>query len=223
MDSNSPLIDRVRLRSNQWSRLRSIVLNLATTDGFYARKFREAGVRTTSMNRVQDFMQQVPFTTKDELLADHLAYPPFGSLLTKPLAHYTRFCQTSGTSSGQPMAWLDTAESWGAMLACWRRVYEGADLIKGRDRIFFAFSFGPFLGFWTAYEAATRDFIAIPGGAPAGTRLLVTNALGQQVDTDAQLTTDAIYLRNTQLPSGLYFFALHRDGTVVGQGRFVKQ
>lgn len=62
------------------------------------------------------------------------------------------------------MAWLDTTESWDAMLACWRRVYEGADLIKGRDRIFFAFSFGPFLGFWTAYEAASRDFIAIPGG-----------------------------------------------------------
>lgn len=164
MDSKTPMIDRVRLRSNQWSRLRSIVLNLATTDGFYARKFREARVRTTSMNRVQDFMQQVPFTTKDELLADHLAHPPFGSLLTKPLAHYTRFCQTSGTSSGQPMAWLDTTESWDAMLACWRRVYEGADLIKGRDRIFFAFSFGPFLGFWTAYEAASRDFIAIPGG-----------------------------------------------------------
>lgn len=70
---------------------------------------------------------------------------------------------------------------------------------------------------------AQQAHIAIPGGAPAGTRLLVTNALGQLVDTDAQLTTDAIYLRNAHLPPGLYFFALHRDGTVVGQGRFVKQ
>jgi hypothetical protein len=43
------------------------------------------------------------------------------------------------------------------------------------------------------------------------------------VDTDAQLTTDAIYLRNAHLPPGLYGFALYRDGAVVGQGRFVKQ
>jgi phenylacetate-CoA ligase len=164
VDSEIPLIDRARLRSNQWRRLRSIVLNLATSDGFYAKKFHANGVRVTSMNRVDDFMQQVPFTTKAELLADQLAHPPFGSNLTKPLAHYTRFCQTSGTSSGQPMAWLDTNESWESMLACWQRVYEGADLVKGRDRIFFAFSFGPFLGFWVAYEAAAKDYISIPGG-----------------------------------------------------------
>jgi len=158
------LIDRVRLRSNQWRKLRSIVLNLATTDGFYAHRFREAGVRASSMSRVEDFVAQMSFTTKAELLADHLAHPPYGSNFTRTLGQYTRFCQTSGTSSGQPMAWLDTPESWEAMLACWRRVYEGAGLVKGRDRIFYAFSFGPFLGFWTAYEAASRDYLAIPGG-----------------------------------------------------------
>jgi phenylacetate-CoA ligase len=164
VDSETPLIDRVSLRSNQWRRLNAIVLNLAATDGFYARKFHAAEVSVSAMNHVEDFIKQVPFTTKAEVLADHLAHPPFGSNLTKPLTHFTRFCQTSGTSSGQPMAWLDTAESWDAMLDCWHRVFEGADLIKGRDRLFFAFSFGPFLGFWTAYEAAARDYVVIPGG-----------------------------------------------------------
>jgi phenylacetate-CoA ligase len=43
-------------------------------------------------------------------------------------------------------------------------VFEAAGLVKGRDRIFFAFSFGPFLGFWTAYEAAAKDFLVIPAG-----------------------------------------------------------
>jgi phenylacetate-CoA ligase len=62
------------------------------------------------------------------------------------------------------MAWLDTSESWEAMLACWRRVFQGADIQRGRDRLFFAFSFGPFLGFWTAFEAAARDYLVIPGG-----------------------------------------------------------
>ncbi len=159
-----PLIDRVRLRSNQWRKLRSIVLNLATTDSFYGKKFRETELRVTRMNRIEDFIAQVPFTTKADIQADRAAHPPFGTNLTRAIHQYTRFCQTSGTSTGEPMAWVDTPESWEAMLKCWQRVFEAAGLVKGRDRIFFAFSFGPFLGFWTAYEAAAKDFLVIPAG-----------------------------------------------------------
>jgi phenylacetate-CoA ligase len=85
-------------------------------------------------------------------------------MLTRAIHQYTRFCQTSGTSTGEPMAWVDSPESWDAMLKCWQRVFDSAGLVKGRDRIFFAFSFGPFLGFWTAYEAAAKDYLVIPAG-----------------------------------------------------------
>ncbi len=162
-DVSSP-IDRDRLRSNQWRKLRSILVSVNGAGGFYAHKFQAAKVVVSSMNGVEDFIQQVPFTLKEELLADRLAHPPFGTHLTQPLESYTRFCQTSGTSSGQPVAWLDTPESWEAMLKCWRHVYDGADLVAGKDRIFFAFSFGPFLGFWTAYEAANGHYLTLPSG-----------------------------------------------------------
>src|SRR6185436_3527885 len=79
------------------------------------------------------------------------------------LQHYTRFSQTSGTS-GKPMRWLDTPDSWQWMCDNWRRVFQAADVTRG-DRVFFAFSFGPFLGFWTAFEAAVNmGCLAIPGG-----------------------------------------------------------
>ena len=159
-----PLIDRVRLRSNQWRKLRSIVLNLATTDSFYGKKIREWELKVSRLNRIEDFIAQVPFTTKADIQADRAENPPFGTNLTRAIHQYTRFCQTSGTSTGQPMAWVDTTESWDAMLKCWQRVFEAAGLVKGRDRIFFAFSFGPFLGFWTAYEAAAKDYLVIPAG-----------------------------------------------------------
>lgn len=158
------MIDRVRLRSNQWRKLRSIVLNLATTDSFYGKKIREWELKVSRLNRIDDFIAQVPFTTKADIQADRADNPPFGTNLTRAIHQYTRFCQTSGTSTGQPMAWLDTPESWEAMLKCWQRVFEAAGLVKGRDRIFFAFSFGPFLGFWTAYEAAAKDYLVIPAG-----------------------------------------------------------
>ncbi len=103
------------------------------------------------------------FTNKQELIDDQSANPPYGTNLTFPLDRYTRFCQTSGTS-GHPLLWLDTTESWNWMLGNWDRVYQASG-ITSKDHIFFAFSFGPFLGFWTAFEAATRmGALAIPGG-----------------------------------------------------------
>ncbi len=164
MAEGPPLIDRVRLRSNQWRKLRSIVLNLATTKSFYGTKLHEWEIKVSRMNRIHDFIAQVPFTTKADIQADRAANPPFGTNLTRAIHQYTRFCQTSGSSTGQPMAWVDTPESWEAMLNCWQRVFDAVGLIKGRDRIFFAFSFGPFLGFWTAYEAAAKEYLVIPAG-----------------------------------------------------------
>ena len=62
------------------------------------------------------------------------------------------------------MRWLDTQESWDWMLGNWEQVFR-ASAVTPSDRIFFAFSFGPFLGFWTAFEcAARRGNLCIPGG-----------------------------------------------------------
>ena len=172
MADEARLIDRGRLRSDQWRKLRTLLSKLLEQPGFYPEKFRNADLQPASLHSLEDFVTQVPLTTKAELLADRLKHPPFGSNLTEPFPRYTRFCQTSGTSSGQPMAWLDTPESWESMLGCWRRVYDAAGLVKGQDRICFAFSFGPFLGFCTAYEAAAKDYLTLPtGGLSSQARL----------------------------------------------------
>ncbi len=124
----------------------------------------QQGRLPSHVDSLEHFREIVPFTTKQELADDREANAPFGSNLTFPLDHYTRYCQTSGTS-GQPLPWIDTPESWQSMLDCWKQVHAAAGLTSPSERIFFAFSFGPFLGFWTAYEAATQlGFLAIPGG-----------------------------------------------------------
>lgn len=137
----------------------------AVPDSFYGKRL--AGYKLD----VQHF-NQLPFTTKADLLEDRLSHPPFGTNFTASFQEYTRFCQTSGTSSGHPMAVLDTAESWQAMLNCWRKVFLYADLEPRKDRIFFAFSFGPFLGFWTAFEAAAGEYMSLPGGGLSSTARL---------------------------------------------------
>src|SRR4029077_12774768 len=98
--------------------------------------------------------RRLPFTTKAELVANQEAAPPFGSDLTYPLNRYVRFHQTSGTT-GRPMRWLDTPESWEWWQRCWMFVYRAAGVRAG-DRSYFAFSFGPFIASWAGFDAARR-------------------------------------------------------------------
>jgi phenylacetate-CoA ligase len=136
------------LQAVKWRRLLEAIL---PRNRFYARKFAAAGVDARAIGDLRG-LSRLPLTTKDELLADHEAEPPYGSALTYDLASYTRMHQTSG-SSGEPLAWLDTAESWSAIKRAWRVIYAAAGVGAG-ERIFFPFSFGPFLGFWAAFEGA---------------------------------------------------------------------
>jgi phenylacetate-CoA ligase len=107
---------------------------------------------------------ELPFTTKAELAADQAANPPYGTNLARPLADYARLHQTSGTTSGRPLCWLDTPESWDWIVGRWDVIYRQVG-IQANDRFYFAFSFGPFLGFWSAFEAAQRSgYFCLPGG-----------------------------------------------------------
>ncbi len=155
---------RERLRAAQLEKLNRLLRVLEGSENrFQAARLKRAW-GSAPIRSLKDFRSMVPCTTRDELMRDCQEHPPFGSNLSFPLERYTRYCQTSG-STGEPMAWLDTPESWESMLGCWRQVYDAAGLGEGRERIFFAFSFGPFLGFWTAYEAALQlGHLCIPGG-----------------------------------------------------------
>ena len=99
---------------------------------------------------------------KAEFVADQAA-TPFGTNLTYPVERYVRVHQTSGTS-GKPIRWLDTQESWDWWIRCWGFVLRGAGL-SAADRVFFPFSFGLFIGFWAGSEGARAlGALTIPGG-----------------------------------------------------------
>ena len=136
---------RSDLESLQLEQLRSLIAELIPANKFYTQKLQAAGVGF-DIASLADFSARFPFTTKAELVSDQLANPPHGTNLTYPLNCYTRFHQTSGTS-GAPLRWLDTPESWDAMIESWSEIFRAAEVGAG-DRVMFAFSFGPFLGFW---------------------------------------------------------------------------
>ena len=145
--------------SSSLQKLNDLIHAILPANRFYAEKL---GV-LEKFTSLSDFTERVPFTTKDELAANREQHPPYGTTHTFPLSNYHRFHQTSGTR-GKPLIWLDDPDNWTWILDNWEWVWRGAG-VKPGDTAFFPFSFGPFLGFWAGFEAATRMGIrAVPGG-----------------------------------------------------------
>ncbi len=156
-----------QIQQHQANRLRGLLQRLIPANSFWTSKWQAAGVDLSQAAidslRVPGDLAKFPLTTKAELVEDHKAHPPYGSNLTFEIGAYSRFCQTSGTT-GQPLRWLDTPDSWQWMLGCWEQIFEMAGL-RADDRLAFPFSFGPFLGFWAAFEGAARmGRLCLPGG-----------------------------------------------------------
>jgi len=146
------------IRDQQLKKLRAGLTAVLTGNQFW----RD---RLDSVDGWDDF-KRLPLTSKSELLADQASHPPFGTNLTYSVDRYVRLHQTSGSSGELPLRWLDTAESWEWWLRIWaEHVYRAASVTPA-DRLFLAFSFGPFIGFWSAFGGAERlGALCISGGA----------------------------------------------------------
>lgn len=167
-----------RLRVHQWRRFHAMAAELLAANPFWRARWGAVGVRAAEDLRGWDDFHRLPLTRKVDLVEDQTAHPPFGTNLTYPLERYVRVHQTSGTT-GAPLRWLDTQASWDWWARCWGFVLRGAG-VEPHDRVFFPFSFGLFVGFWTGFEGARAlGALAIPGGGQDSlTRLACMQALG---------------------------------------------
>jgi phenylacetate-CoA ligase len=150
----------------QRQKLATLFDEILGRNSFYSTKF--AGLHFDPLN---DSLDRLPFTTRKELEADQIAHPPYGSNLTFPIDQYCRLHQTSG-SGGRAMRWLDTQESWNWFKNLWGTIFSAAGVKRG-DRLLFPFSFGPFVGFWAAFEsaAALGNLALAAGGMTTTARL----------------------------------------------------
>jgi len=173
--------DATALRNHQWRRVQTLAHAVTSANAFWTAKWRAAGLASADDLRSWDDFARLPLISKRELVEDQAEHALFGTNLTYPLERYVRVHQTSGTT-GTPLRWLDTQESWDWWARCWGFVLAGAGVRPG-DRAFFPFSFGLFVGFWAGFEGARAlGALAIPGGgqdSPA--RLAAMQTLGATV------------------------------------------
>jgi phenylacetate-CoA ligase len=161
-DEATETLPRERLADLQFGKLQAMLAELWGRNLFYTNKWQAAGVQPSDIRTLDD-LARLPLTKKGELVADQAAHGPFGSNLTYPVEAYVRMHQTSGTT-GVPLKVMDTNESWDWWGRCWGHVLSGAG-VTAADRLFMAFAFGPFIGFWAAVEGARKiGAVMIPGG-----------------------------------------------------------
>ena len=206
---------RAELAASQQRRFRALLAAVHGANRFYTRKLDDAGVAIDAV-RGLDQLPALPLTTRQELAADQDAAPPWGTAHTEPLERYTRYHHTSSTT-GRPLRWLDTNASWAWVMDCWQAVYRAAGVTR-HDCIFFPFGFGPFLGFWSAFDAGSRiGALCIPGGGMSSeTRLGVLGAVRPTVVCCTP--TYALRLVEVAGASGIVDLASGSVGTVIVAG-----
>lgn len=150
-------LDRRALERLQLGKLNRQLAAVLASNQFYRRKLAGCPRELSGLAELAN----LPFTAKDELQPE--GGESFAANLTFPIEAYTRFHETSGTH-GRPLAVLDTPKDWQWWVDGWQFVLDAAEMTSS-DRALLAFSFGPFIGFWSAFDAiVARGALAIPGG-----------------------------------------------------------
>jgi phenylacetate-CoA ligase len=155
-------LDRRALAELQLTKLNVLLADVLAHNAFYQRKLAGCPGLIEGKLDSLDQLSSLPQTFKEELqpAADE---EPFAANLTFPVERYVRFHQTSGTR-GRPLVVLDTADDWRWWIDAWQYVLDAVGVTPA-DRALLAFSFGPIIGFWSAFDAlVARGALVIPGG-----------------------------------------------------------
>src|SRR3989441_3569964 len=142
---------RATLRAVQEQRLHEQVEHAYQSSPFYRRKLDAASVKPGDVHSLDD-LPRLPFTTKDELKQDQADHPLWGTLLAVPFADCLRVHMTSATT-GRPLAFLDTRDDWYGFYHSYARSL-WAFGIRPSDMVMAAFSYGPWIGYWSGFYAA---------------------------------------------------------------------
>jgi phenylacetate-CoA ligase len=183
------LTDQIAAASAAWD---AQLRHLAEGSPFYARKFREAGIGTSTKVRLAD-ITSLPFTTKDELKQSVDEQPPFGTNAGVAEEGIKRVYQTSGTT-GTPTVIPLTRTDMDTWTAIGSRTYYATG-IHEHNSVLTTFGAGPFVAGHTHFVLTRIGARAVPV-APGDTgRVLIALKTGL-ADTLLSTPSFAQYLAN---------------------------
>jgi phenylacetate-CoA ligase len=157
-------LPRADLEALQLRKLRDLVDWTHAAAPWQSKRLREAGIASSDDLRSMDDLRRIPFLERSEWMASQIEDPPYGALLAAPQEAAMRYHTTSGTSGSRPLAVLDGPKDWEWIAEMWCYAFWGAE-VRAPDSVFFAFSYGTFVGFWGAHYACEKlGCRVLPGG-----------------------------------------------------------
>jgi len=206
-------LGRDRLDALQTAKLKRLVAYANERSPFHRRKFEAAGITPDSIATIDD-IRRIPFTTRDEWMESQEEQPIFGDLLARPREDAIRYHLTSGTSGRNPLRVLDSRKDWQWISECWAYGFWAAG-IRPQDTVFFAFSYGSFIGFWGAHYCCERlGSLVIPSGNMT-TDMRVRQIADMDVTTVCATPTYALRLAQAAAEQGIDLAASKVDKVIV--------
>lgn len=143
-----------QLRALQTHKLKALVQRAWHTSPFHRRLYEKAGVTPDAIKTLDD-IRRLPFMTREDWMENQAQKPLFGDLITRPETDAIRYHLTSGTSGRQPLRVLDSRKDWAWIAEMWCHGF-WAFGVRPDDKVFFAFSYGSFIGFWGAHYCCEK-------------------------------------------------------------------
>jgi phenylacetate-CoA ligase len=145
---------------------------------FHRRKFEKAKFHPKQLKSLDD-LRRIPMMTRAEWMDCQAEKPLFGDLVTASRDAAIRYHLTSGTSGRQPLRVLDGTKDWEWIAEMWCYGF-WAFGVRPQDTVFFAFSYGSFIGFWGAHYCCEKlGALVIPSG-----NMTTENRVKQIVEMD---------------------------------------
>jgi phenylacetate-CoA ligase len=154
---------RDQIEALQVRKLRNLLEWTEAQVPYHSKRLQDSGVTADSIDSLDD-LRRIPFMTREEWMDGQLEQPPYGPILAAPEQSAIRYHLTSGTTGKTPIRVLDSMKDWEWIAEMWCYGFWGFG-IRPSDIVFFAFSYGTFVGFWGAHYACEKmGCLVLPGG-----------------------------------------------------------
>ncbi len=166
-------LDQEALSLHQLNKFNRLLGQILPDNAFYRTRLS----RHKKQLECLDQLEQFPYTFKEDLL-ESTANHRFAANMTWDADRYVRMHRTSGTR-GRPLIVMDTETDWQWWIDCWQYVLDAGGITE-KDRVLMAFSFGPFIGFWSAHDAVIHrgSLVVATGGMSTVARIDLMQTIG---------------------------------------------
>jgi phenylacetate-CoA ligase len=156
-------LPREDLKRLQLEKLRRHAAYAKEKSGFHRRRFEAAKLDLAKLRTLDD-LRRIPIMDRAAWMTSQREEPLFGDLLARPREAAIRYHLTSGTTGKTPLRVLDGAKDWQWISECWAYGF-WAFGVRPSDTVFFAFSYGSFIGFWGAHYCCEKiGSLVLPSG-----------------------------------------------------------